>query len=98
MLNDGFYSISGYVECGTTTLERIKRIDFIIEQLELKMLDMVEGAVYEEYQLDNGQMKTRVRYRTTTQFMDGIKSLEQLKARLVNRLNGRTTVLRSGKF
>lgn len=98
MLNDGFYSISQYVECGKTISERIMKIDFIIAAMELKMLDMVEGSVYDEYQLDDGQMKVRTKYRSTSDFIKGLDVLEKMKSRLIQKLNGRTVVLRSGMF
>jgi hypothetical protein len=98
MIDDGIYTIAQYVECKTTLIAKIKAIDVLIEAFELKILDVIDGATYDEYQLDDGQMKVRTKYRNPADVMSGIKSLEVLKQRYVNRLNGRVTVFRGGKF
>ena len=97
-MNSGIYTISEYIECKTTLLAKINGIDALISAMELKILDVIEGATYDEYQLDDGQMKVRTKYRNPTDVMLGIKALEQLKQRYVNRYNGRRTIFRSGNF
>lgn len=98
MLDKNYYTISQYVESGCDLRAKIANIDALIDAMELKLLDVVGTSDLEEYQMDDGQMRVRTRYRNTADVMNGIKSLEQLKQRYVNRLNGRSVVLRSGNI
>jgi len=95
---DGIYTISQYVESKTDLLARIKAYDNLISAMELKLLDSIGNSDLEEYQMEDGQIKIRTRFRTVQNVQDGIKALEQAKQRLVNSYNGRSTVLRGGKF
>lgn len=97
-MNDGIYTISQYIECKSTLLEKIKAIDAVISAMELKLLDVTESTALDEYQLDDGQMKVRTKYRSVADVMAGITGLEQLKQRYVNRYNGRRIVVRGGNF
>tara|TARA_R110000782_G_C14703738_1_gene402400 strand:- start:44 stop:337 length:294 start_codon:yes stop_codon:yes gene_type:complete len=97
-MNSGIYTISEYIECKTTLLDKIKAINALISSMELKILDVIEGAVYDEYNLDDGQMKVKTKYRNPKDVTAGITALEQLKQRYVNRYNGRRTIFRSGNF
>lgn len=97
-MNDRIYTISQYIESKASICDRILAYDALIEAMELKLLDSVGNADLEEYQMDDGQMKVRTRYRTVQNVQDGIKALEQAKQRLVNRYNGRISVFRSGNF
>ena len=97
-MNDGIYSISNYIECRSTLHDKIVAINSLIEAMELKLLDVTESTAFDEYSMDDGQMKIRTKYRSVADVMVGLTGLEQLKQRYVNRLNGRVTVLRSGNF
>jgi len=97
-MNDGIYSISNYIECRSTLHDKIVAINSLIEAMELKLLDVTESTAFDEYSMDDGQMKIRTKYRSVADVMAGLTGLEQLKQRYVNRLNGRVTVLRSGNF
>lgn len=96
--NDGIYSISQYVECRPTLAEKISAIDALITAHELKLLDVIGNSDVDEYQMDDGQMKVRTKYRSLADVQKGLDALEILKQRYVNRLNGRRTVLRGGQF
>ncbi|HET8827764.1 MAG TPA: hypothetical protein VFM79_00410 [Pelobium sp.] len=63
------------------------------------MADVVAGlnVSVEEYQMDDGQMKVRTRYRTPKDVQAGVQSLETMKQLYQNRLNGRVTVLRDSR-
>lgn len=98
MLNDGFYTISQYIECRTTLEAKIVAIDALIAAMELSLLDAVGSAAYDEYQMDDGQMKVRTKYRSVKDVQAGLLALEQIKQRYINGLNGRTTVFRGGIF
>jgi len=97
-MNDQFYTISQYIETKTSILDRIRAYNNLIEAMELKLLDAVGTSDLDEYQLDDGQMKVRTRYRSLKDVEAGIMALEKAKQRLVNRYNGRCSVLRSGNL
>jgi len=97
-MNDGIYSISTYIECRSTLIDKISAIDALISAMELKLVDVTESTTFDEYELNDGQMKVRTKYRSVKDVMAGLTGLEQLKQRYVNRLNGRRTILRSGNF
>jgi len=97
-MNDNFCTISQYIESKSSLLAKIQSIDNLISVMELKILDVSESAAYDEYQMDDGQMKVRTKYRSVKDVMAGITGLEQLKQRYVNRYNGRITVLRGGNL
>lgn len=97
-MNDGFISISQYVNSANSLRDKIVKIDNLILSMEAKLLESVDSANYQEYQMDDGQMKVRTMYRSPKDVTAGILALEQLKQRYVNRLNGRVTVLRSGNL
>lgn len=97
-MNDGIYSVESYIECKSTVVDKIKAINALIDKFELKLLEVGDSVSYDEYQLDDGQMKVRTKYRSANDVLNAINNLEKLKQRYVNRLNGRVTVLRSGNF
>lgn len=97
-MNDQFYTISQYIETKTSILERIRGYNNLIVAMELKLLDAVGTSDLDEYQLDDGQMKVRTRYRSVKDVEAGIMALEKAKQRLVNQYNGRGSVLRSGNL
>ena len=97
-MNDGIYTISQYIESKSDLLAKITAIKELIAAMELKMLDVTGSAEYDEYQLDDGQMKIRTKYRSVKDVSDGILGLEKIKQRYVNRYNGRTSVFRSGNI
>lgn len=97
-MNDSFTTISQYIECKPTLFDKIKAINLLIDAMELKMLDVTDSVAYDEYQMDDGQMKVRTKYRSVKDVMAGINGLEQLKQRYVNRYNGRVTVMRGGNL
>src|SRR5690606_12872530 len=85
-----------YVESATTTIDKITKIDEIIDKLLLSNLDALDGSVpnVEELQMNDGQMVVRTRFRSSTELNNVIKGLEQTKKRYMNKLNGHVTVLR----
>ena len=75
-MNDGFIYISQYIESKCSLAAKIAAIDALIEAMELKMLDTTAGAIYDEYQMDDGQMKVRTKFRSVQDVADGITALE----------------------
>jgi hypothetical protein len=97
-MNDGIYTVSSYIECGKTIREKIQRIDGLINVFELKLLDVSESVVYDEYAMNDGQMNVKTKYRSSNDVLKAIDGLEKLKNRYINKLNGRVTILRSGNI
>lgn len=97
MIN-GIYTISQYVESRCKLYDKIVAIDLLIDAMELKILDVTESTAYDEYQMDDGQMKVRTKYRSVSDVMAGITALESLKQRYINKVNGRSIVLRGGNI
>lgn len=90
------YTVTQYLESKATLRERINAIDALIDSMILRIGEVVNGmnVSVEEYQMDDGQMKIRTRYRNVKDVEDGVASLEKLKQMYVNRLNGRVFNLR----
>lgn len=97
-MNDGIYTVSQYIQSKPTLLAKIQAIDALISAMELKLVDVTETTNLEEYELNDGQMKVRTKYRSVKDVMDGLSGLEALKQRYVNRYNGRRIVVRGGNF
>ena len=97
-MNDNIYTLSQYIECKTTILDKINAINSMLDALELKILDVTATSEFDEYSLDDGQMKVRTKYKSVDDVLAGLKALETLKQRYVNKYNGRTFVFRSGNI
>lgn len=83
-----------YIEGATGLLERLTRIEQIIEALELRQISVIANSDIEEYQLNDGQVNIRTIYRSADQIAKAIESYEKLKQKIINKLNGRQMVLR----
>jgi hypothetical protein len=84
-----------YIESATDLLTRIARIEAIILALEARLLAGADVEDVNAYSLDDGQVKINTQYRSTAAMMKGLHQLDTLRQRLINQLNGRSTVLRS---
>lgn len=71
--------------------ERVDAIDQLIEMTILKQLDAVTNndPSISEYQFEDGQVKIRTAYRTSSDFKNALASLESIRQIYVNRLKGR---------
>jgi len=83
-----------YIEGATGLTERLARINAIILALELRAVENVGDAFTDEYQIDDGQIKIRTKYRSFDAITKAIFGFEQIKNKLLNKLNGRGMVLR----
>lgn len=87
-----------YLSDAKTLLDRIERIDRLIDAMLLSTLDVVENDDYNpnvaEYQLNDGQMVVKTVYKTNNDIFGSIKQLQKLKQDFVNQLNGRVMSLR----
>lgn len=88
-----------YIESKTTLLERINAIEALIDAMILSLADYAAGnnTSLDEYQLDDGQMKIRTKYRSPKDVDAGIKALENMKQMYMNRHNGRVMTLRDNR-
>lgn len=89
-------TVTQYLESKQKLQERICAIDALIDVMILRITEVAEGqnSSFEEYQLDDGQMKIKTRYRTVSDVQMGIHALETQKQLYVNRLNGRVMIAR----
>lgn len=85
-----------YLESGITLLDRIDKIDLMIDAMLLNGLDAVSDSdpTVQEYQMNDGQMIVRTRYKNSDDLAKGILSLEQIKQRYINQLEGRVMYAR----
>jgi len=93
------YTPAQYIESKTTLLARIIAIDALIDTMILRLADVAGGlnVSVEEYQMDDGQMKIKTRYRDVKDVEAGVKSLEKMKQMYENRHNGRVFHMRDSR-
>lgn len=87
-----YYDSCGrYLESRTTLEQKIVALDNIISVLEAQLLTPAESGNdnVSEYQLNDGQTIIREVYRGTKGITAALESMEILKQKYVNRLNGR---------
>lgn len=86
-------SLDVYVTSAATNLDRVQRIDNIINLLLDVAVKMAAQQMFTEYTLDTGQTKVSTVYRDTASVQKAIRDFEALKMLYINRLNGRMTRL-----
>lgn len=99
--NDGIYTIDQYIVSRCSVAERIIAIDAMILAFEDNLMKVAldpTASITDEYQMDDGQMKVRTKFRTLSDIQNAIGVLEAMKQKYVNRYNGRIYTLRSGNF
>lgn len=85
-----------YIDSAISLKEKVDRIDTIIDALLLRMVDAAAGvADTDEYELDDGQVKIKTKYRNPNSIATAIQSFKRLREDYLNRLNGRVFCLRS---
>ena len=84
-----------YINSATGLKDRIDRLDFIIQALELQVVNVGAGnSDVKSYTLDDGQTKISSEYQSMDSLVKAIEGFERLKERCLNQLNGRTMLLR----
>lgn len=83
-----------YITSATSKLERLERINQIIEGLELHQITVIGNSDIDEYQIDDGQVKIRTIYRSASDIAKAILSYTRIKNQLLSELNGRQVALR----
>ena len=88
------YTIREYLQSQTCIDARIVAIENLIDAMLLSTVDSVGDSGTMSYSLDDGQMKVTTVYRSVAEVSEGIKTLETMLQRYINRKNGHITVLR----
>ena len=97
-MNIEYMTIPQYIECRSQLIGKLATYDLLIEGMEKAILEATLSGVYAEYELDDGQMKVRSRYRSVDQMVAGLKGLRGIRQDYINRYNGRVTTLRGGNL
>lgn len=90
-------TISEYIALKPDYTSKILAIDVLIDKMLLSIAEQSAGGSLSgisEYQLDDGQIKIRTAYTSISMVESGITSLERLKQMYINRMTGRTVILR----
>lgn len=84
-----------YIDSATTLLERIARINAIIDALLLQMSNVgTSHSDLSSYSLNDGQTTISTQYTTPELITNAINGFERMRERYVNKLNGRGMILR----
>jgi hypothetical protein len=97
-MNIYYTTIPQYIESRTTLVEKIAAYDVIISGMQSALLEATVSGHLSEYEMDDGQMKVRARYRNIDEMQRAMTGLEKLRQNFVNKVNGRGSVLRSGNL
>jgi len=97
-MNTEYTSISQFVECKSKIIGKIAAYDLIIEAMESAILDATASGMYNQVEVDDGQMKVRTNYRNITDMNNALLGMEQARQRYIQKYNGRVTVLRGGNL
>lgn len=97
-MNTEYTSISQFVECKSKIIGKIAAYDLIIEAMESAILDATTSGMYNQVEVDDGQMKVRTNYRNITDMNNALLGMEQARQRYIQKYNGRVTVLRGGNL
>lgn len=97
-MNAEYCTIVQYMESKTTLIAKIQAYDSLITAMEATILAATTSGHLAEYEMDDGQMKVRARYRSLSEMNRALVGLEQIRQRYINRFNGRVTVLRGGNL
>lgn len=97
-MNTEYTSISQFVECKSKIIGKIAAYDLIIEAMESAILDATASGMYNQVEVDDGQMKVRTNYRNITDMNNALLGMEQARQRYIQKYNGRVMVLRGGNL
>lgn len=84
-----------YIDSATSILERINRIDTIIDALILQMSTVGTGhSDLASYSLNDGQTTIATQYTSPELIQNAITGFKRLRERYLNELNGRVMICR----
>ena len=79
---------------GADIKARITRLTTIIVNLENMIANIGSTGSFQSYQFNDGQSQINTTYRTLTEVTNAINAFETIRTRLINKCEGRTTILR----
>lgn len=90
------YTLDEYISVQTDYSGKIQAIDTLIDLMLLNLAKQAGSDMsgINEYNLDDGQIKIRTVYTSLKDIEQGVKALETLKQMYLNRMQGRTVILR----
>ena len=97
-MNYNYMTIQEYFEEKSKLIGKIATYDLLIDGMEKAVLEATLSGHLTDYELDDGQMKCRARYRSITDMTNAMNGLMKLRQMFINQLNGRTVVLRGGNL
>jgi hypothetical protein len=83
-----------YIDSAESLLDKINRIDAIIDGLILQQSTSTGNSNIASYQLNDGQTVINTSYTSQEMIMKAIEGFERLRARYLLRLNGNGAILR----
>lgn len=97
-MNIEYMTIPQFIVCKSQLIGKVATYDLLIAGMEAAVLEATTSGQYAEYELDDGQMKVRSRYRSVDQMLAGLQGLRRIRQDYINQYNGRITVLRGGNL
>lgn len=103
-MNAEYMTIEQYVDCKSALIGKVATYDILISSMEKSILAALMGdngesaGQYAEYELDDGQMKVRSRFRSVDQMTSGLQALRKIRQDYINQHNGRGTRLVGGSL
>lgn len=94
-MNVEYLTIEQYIECKSKIIGKIATYDILISSMEKSILaatlgdDGAAAGQYAEYEMDDGQMKCRARFRSVDQLITGMQGLMRLRQSYINQYDGR---------
>ena len=83
-----------FLNASQDTLDRINRLTTIITNLEIASIEAASGSSIQNYSFNDGQSQIATNYRNLTEVTNAINAFETIRERLINRSQGRQTILR----
>jgi len=97
-MNDEYITISQYIESKSALIGKVATYDLLIEKMEATILDSTLSGVYNQMEVDDGQMKVRSNYRNIGDLISALEGLRKIRQDYINRFNGRVTRLVGGRL
>lgn len=85
---------AAFIGAAQDTQDRINRLTTIITNLENCAITSASNADIQNYSFADGQSTIATGYRNLSDLTTAINLFEQIRERLINRSQGRTTILR----
>lgn len=84
-----------YINSASSYVDKINRIDVIIDSLMLQMTNVRAGnSDVQSYKINDGQTVLETEYTSIELIENAITGFERMRERYVNKLNGHSFILR----